>query len=169
MKYLILSVCSLFLSIGLLQAQNTSKKDISKYETAYNYLLSDSVASNYTYVVSDTLIFMERSPFWKFFQREGESSIDCISRIDSMDNENRFTKEYSRELTRTFGTNIENANLYFSKVTDNVLFAEYFYRYGLKQDKLNIPSRYNAGYRYLFVFDSNNKIKEVLKQMVAYK
>jgi len=168
MKYLVLSVCFLFLSIGL-QAQDTSKKDISKYETAYNYLLADSATSSYTYVVSDTLIFMERSPFWKFFQREGESSVDCISRIDSIDNENRFTKEYSRELTKAFGTNVENANLYFSKVSDNVLFAEYFYRYGFKQNKLTVPAKYNAGYRYLFVFDSDNSIREVLKQMVAYK
>ncbi|NDV96066.1 hypothetical protein D0T84_14255 [Dysgonomonas sp. 521] len=143
--------------------------DGEKYENAYNYLLSDSASSNREYVVSDTLVFMERSPFWKFFQQKGESSIDCINRIDSIDNNNRFTKEYSQDLERMFGSNMKKANLYFSRISDNVLFAEYFYRYGLSMDVSRTPEKYNAGYRYLFVFDADNNVKDVLKQMVAYK
>jgi hypothetical protein len=169
MRYILLFVFSAFLSINSVNAQNIPTSDGEKYKTAYNYLLSDSASINREYIVSDTLVFMERSPFWKFFQEKDESSIDCINRIDSIDSDNRFTKEYSQDLGQIFGTNMKKANLYFSKISDNVLFAEYFYRYGLHQDYSQAPAKYNAGYRYLFVFDTNNRIKDVLKQMVAYK
>lgn len=159
----------IFCSSVNLMAQNALGDNGERYKIAYDYLLSDSKNSERNYIVSDTLMFMERSPFWKYFQKNGESSFDCITRIDSIDNINRYTKEYSRELVKLFGSVEETPNLYFSKISDNVLFAEYFYRFGLNKDLSQAPIKYNGSYRYLFVFGSDNSIADVLKQVVAYK
>ncbi|MFV0330581.1 MAG: hypothetical protein ACK5KL_12305 [Dysgonomonas sp.] len=168
MKYILIIICLL----GMFKntyAQNVIKEDLLKYEQVYDYLKKDSTINNQSFSVSDTLVFMEKSLFWKFFQQKDESSLECLNRIDSIDQQERFTRIYSSELANRFSSDTGKSNLYFSKVSENILFAEYFYRFGMTPGGVNLSSKFNAGCRYLFVFDENNNIQDVLRQFIAYK
>lgn len=167
MKYILIIICLLGLRIPVYG--QTNKGDLGKYEEAYNYLQKDSTINNHSFLVSDTLVFMERSLFWKFFQQEGESAIACLERIENIDQQEQYSKIYSEELVDKFGPIDDQANLFFSKISENILFAEYFYRYGINKGRVVPSDRFNAGYRYLFVFDKKDQLQDVLRQDIGYK
>jgi hypothetical protein len=149
--------------------QDISNADLFKYKQVYDYIIKDSISLNKKIMVSDTIVFMERTLFWENLKVQGEKAEITINRIDSIDNARKYDNFYSLQLSKSFKKDTTaTLNLYFSKIFKDSLVAEVIDNKGLYKASYNRVTMFNTGYCYLFTFDTNGTIKEVLIKEISY-
>ena len=160
----------LFLLMPLL---SIAQKDDSKamlYKKCYEYIVDDQQLNKNQLIVSDTIIYVERIFFHEVFKKTDESMEDYLSRIDSVDNDKFYSSYYSPLLDSLFHKKNKHVCrkepfhiLYFSRISDNLLFAELVYIKKYVSLSHYICTFLNSTYTYLFILDEDLSIQKVFK------
>lgn len=152
-------------------------QDVCKYKKAYNYLFNDSILFNglkpteINSIVCDSIIYIHKIMFYKQYKEEGEVDRNVFKRVEELDNSRWHSPIFSISISNIFPIKkIKNPLfiLYFSKVENNILFCEIMPLHNLSTYSYFENSYFNQSYQYMFIFDENDSIKNVLKEKVAY-
>jgi len=156
--------------------------NICKYRLAYYHVFNDSCQSkdkiffnglefsNKNTIVSDSIVFMHKSPFYEYFKKKGESQRNFLLRIGQLDNSGWHDPVYSKSISERFNKKPKNILfvLYFSKPEKNLLFCELM----PVRNPLNLSyiknASFNQSYQYLFIFNENGLVENVIKKEIIY-
>lgn len=161
----------LLFTVKSCQSQDIDKKELVKYQTAYNYVmnLNENEGSGKGICVSDTLVYIDMTTFWEYLISEKQEQKKFVITLDSIDNARRFKHFQSDLIKKNFNSNkTSRYSLFFSKVYDNLLIAELIDNKGNANFGYNRITAFNKSKQFLFKFDGNDKIVSVYTTNMEY-
>jgi hypothetical protein len=149
-------------------AQDFCINDSTRYLNAYNYILNDSINLNKVIFVSDTIIDLDR--IW--FLHDLDSLPKEKEIIKNLTKYSWKANSHSENISKVFPLNYLNHSsktiLFFSWIEKNTICADLFYDKRIETFNYERIASQNKSQMYLFIFDSNGKIKHVFRKELLY-
>lgn len=155
---------SLFFLFLVLGFTSLNAKDINKniYKNAYKCIIADLTLQDHSMYISDTIIPLSCFYFMDMTESEKERS-------DLLKLQNDFYTSYYSEILNKLNRKVRKNSapiVYFSKVRNNIVIADVFFRQNCLIKDYQIVSTcyiWPVSYSYLFYFSPKGKMRKYLK------
>ena len=153
-------------------AQKNYSPDSIKYLAGYNAIINDSINKGKSLIISNSLLDLNISVFYKELKQKDEDKRSVMSRLlykiyQNVDFCSKLT--FLNDKSVQYSKNI----LFFSPIiNDSILCAELFeYKRNLNKNnktEYRHVAAFNTSYIYLFMFDKVGKIKSMFRKEMIY-
>ena len=153
-------------------AQKNYSPDSIKYLAGYNAIINDSINKGKSLIISNSLLDLNISVFYKELKQKDEDKRSVMIRLlykiyQNVDFCSKLT--FLNDKSVQYSKNI----LFFSPIiNDSILCAELFeYKRNLNKNnktEYRHVAAFNTSYIYLFMFDKVGKIKSMFKKEMIY-
>ena len=153
-------------------AQKNYSPDSIKYLAGYNAIINDSINKGKSLIISNSLLDLNISVFYKELKQKDEDKRSVMIRLlykiyQNVDFCSKLT--FLNDKSVQYSKNI----LFFSPIiNDSILCAELFeYKRNLNKNnktEYRHVAAFNTSYIYLFVFDKVGKIKSMFRKEMIY-
>lgn len=153
-------------------AQKNYSADSIKYLAGYNAIINDSINKGKSLIISDSLVDLNISVFYKELKQKDEDKRSVMIRLlykiyQNVDFCSKLT--FLNDKSVQYSKNI----LFFSPIiNDSILCAELFeYERNLNKNnktEYRHVAAFNTSYIYLFMFDKVGKIKSMFRKEMIY-
>ncbi len=171
MKNILIIIILFFLQNNMLAQKNYSADSI-KYLAGYNAIINDSINKGKSLIISDSLVDLNISVFYKELKQKDEDKRSVMIRLlykiyQNVDFCSKLT--FLNDKSVQYSKNI----LFFSPIiNDSILCAELFeYKRNLNKNnktEYRHVAAFNTSYIYLFMFDKVGKIKSMFRKEMIY-
>ncbi len=171
MKNILIIIILFFLQNNMLAQKNYSADSI-KYLAGYNAIINDSINKGKSLIISDSLVDLNISVFYKELKQKDEDKRSVMIRLlykiyQNVDFCSKLT--FLNDKSVQYSKNI----LFFSPIiNDSILCAELFeYERNLNKNnktEYRHVAAFNTSYIYLFMFDKVGKIKSMFRKEMIY-
>lgn len=161
--------CVFYCNISIAQKIDCTK-DSSMYLAAYNYIINDSINTEKTISVSDSIVDLDR--FWfsdKLIALPVEK--EKLDRYRTDKKYSWFNTFYSACIDSLFYKRKEQSDhvLFFSTIEDNMLRADLLsYKKSIDAFNYDQVASQTEAYIYLFIFNTDGTIKEAFGHEIIY-
>ena len=153
-------------------AQKNYSPDSIKYLAGYNAIINDSINKGKSLIISNSLLDLNISVFYKELKQKDEDKRSVMIRLlykiyQNVDFCSKLT--FLNDKSVQYSKNI----LFFSTIiNDSILCAELFeYKRNLNKNnktEYRHVAAFNTSYIYLFMFDKVGKIKSMFRKEMIY-
>ena len=153
-------------------AQKNYSPDSIKYLAGYNAIINDSINKGKSLIISNSLLDLNISVFYKELKQKDEDKRSVMIRLlykiyQNVDFCSKLT--FLNDKSVQYSKNI----LFFSPIiNDSILCAELFeYKRNLNKNnktEYRHVAAFNTSYIYLFMFDKVGKIKSMFRKEMIY-
>lgn len=153
-------------------AQKNYSADSIKYLAGYNAIINDSINKGKSLIISNSLVDLNISVFYKELKQKDEDKRSVMIRLlyeiyQNVDFCSKLT--FLNDKSVQYSKNI----LFFSPIiNDSILCAELFeYKRNLNKNnktEYRHVAAFNTSYIYLFMFDKVGKIKSMFRKEMIY-
>ena len=153
-------------------AQKNYSADSIKYLAGYNAIINDSINKGKSLIISNSLLDLNISVFYKELKQKDEDKRSVMIRLlykiyQNVDFCSKLT--FLNDKSVQYSKNI----LFFSPIiNDSILCAELFeYKRNLNKNnktEYRHVAAFNTSYIYLFMFDKVGKIKSMFRKEMIY-
>lgn len=167
MKNILIIIILFFLQNNMLAQKNYSPDSI-KYLAGYNAIINDSINKGKSLIISNSLLDLNISVFYKELKQKDEDKRSVMIRLlykiyQNVDFCSKLT--FLNDKSVQYSKNI----LFFSPIiNDSILCAELFeYKRNLNKNnktEYRHVAAFNTSYIYLFMFDKVGKIKSMFRK-----
>ena len=171
MKNILIIIILFFLQNNMLAQKNYSPDSI-KYLAGYNAIINDSINKGKSLIISNSLLDLNISVFYKELKQKDEDKRPVMIRLlykiyQNVDFCSKLT--FLNDKSVQYSKNI----LFFSPIiNDSILCAELFeYKRNLNKNnktEYRHVAAFNTSYIYLFMFDKVGKIKSMFRKEMIY-
>ena len=171
MKNILIIIILFFLQNNVLAQKNYSPDSI-KYLAGYNAIINDSINKGKSLIISNSLLDLNISVFYKELKQKDEDKRSVMIRLlykiyQNVDFCSKLT--FLNDKSVQYSKNI----LFFSPIiNDSILCAELFeYKRNLNKNnktEYRHVAAFNTSYIYLFMFDKVGKIKSMFRKEMIY-
>ena len=171
MKNILIIIILFFLQNNMLAQKNYSPDSI-KYLAGYNAIINDSINKGKSLIISNSLLDLNISVFYKELKQKDEDKRSVMIRLIYKIYQN---VDFCSKLTFLNDKSVQYSKniLFFSPIiNDSILCAELFeYKRNLNKNnktEYRHVAAFNTSYIYLFMFDKVGKIKSMFRKEMIY-
>ena len=171
MKNILIIIILFFLQNNMLAQKNYSPDSI-KYLAGYNAIINDSINKGKSLIISNSLLDLNISVFYKELKQKDEDKRSVMIRLVYKIYQN---VDFCSNLTFLNDKSVQYSKniLFFSPIiNDSILCAELFeYKRNLNKNnktEYRHVAAFNTSYIYLFMFDKVGKIKSMFRKEMIY-
>ena len=171
MKNILIIIILFFLQNNMLAQKNYSPDSI-KYLAGYNAIINDSINKGKSLIISNSLLDLNISVFYKELKQKDEDKRSVMIRLlykiyQNVDFCSKLT--FLNDKSVQYSKNI----LFFSPIIDDSILCAELFEYKRNLNKNNKTeyrhvAAFNTSYIYLFMFDKVGKIKSMFRKEMIY-